>query len=303
MQKQFARTQHFLSYATANEQLMYWDDLANCQNFALYDPGVDLVQIFIAISEVCPRTTKDRKIVRELVNLVERNPCIRVREITFKSNVGRDFSSHACNLRKIALDADPDDFILFTNRSAHGPFKQNWYGEYVRQYQKFPDAGLCGSSINFNGHPARPQAGVCTHVQSFAMLSQLRHLQSLKNHFPGEHETDRDDIIAKGEIGLSMYMMQEGKSLTCLAWPQYAFNFALSHHPEPNYLKLETRDQPFRFKLWDNPRRWTPWTRVLWFWRILRYSGPIPLLNAFAGRAYSKITGRAMKHYRQVKTD
>jgi hypothetical protein len=285
----------FLSYATANEQLMYWDDFANFLSLARYDPGVDQVEMFIAVSEVVPRTVAHEKIVNELVNLLRATPNIKVRTVSFKSNVGRDFSSHACNLRKIAKEADPGDFILFTNRSACGPFKRGWYSEYVRQYKKFENVALCGSSINFNGHLARPRAGICTHVQSFAMLSQLTHLAPLLADFPAEHETDRDDIIANGEIGLSACLMNEGKSITCLAWPDHAFNLKFPYHPDMplKYLKLETREQPFRFKLWDNPPRLAPLTSAIWFYRVLRCWGLSALFRACVLRMRAKLSRKA----------
>jgi hypothetical protein len=136
------------------------------------------------------------------------------------------------------------------------------------------------------------------------MLSQLKHFDELKHRFPGEHETDRDEIIINGEIGLSLQMIRKGKSLTCLAWPEYAFGSALPRHPEPNYLDLEVRDQPFRFKLWDNPRRGTLWARISWFLQISRSRGRLQLLRLVTRRLYmkaSRVSGRLLQRHSHAR--
>jgi hypothetical protein len=289
-----SRRNYFLSYATANEQPMYWDDFANCVSFAKHDPGVDLVQMFIGISEVYPRTVGDENVARELVQMIERNSHIKVRALTFKSNIGRDFSSHAHNLRKIAKEAKPEDFILFLNRSAHGPFNPGWFSTYITQYQKFPNVALCGSTIDFNVYGPPSRMGI-THVISFAMLSQYRHFEALKDNFPGEHEQHRDGVVANGEIALNNYMLNQGKSLTCLAWPDYAFNSEFPRHPHlpAKYLELEIRDQPFRFKLWDNPHRWTMLGRAKWCWRVVGCRGVMGMLQLYANEARMRLSRKA----------
>jgi hypothetical protein len=246
---------YFMSYSTANEG-DYQEDFFNFLKLAERAPGVEKVQLYIAVSEVKTKTARDEKALEQLRALAERNPRIEVKALTFKSNIGRDFSSAAVNLRLIERTAQPEDFVLFTNRSGYGPLCDNWYGAYVEQYRRFPDVHLCGSSISFMGHPDGIRRANDTHVQTYAFLSQMRHLEKFLEYFPAEDKTVRLDVIDYGEIAISQRMMEAGGALTCLAWPEHKFD---SRQPVAERLphadiKREIVNVPFVYKrkLWRN---------------------------------------------------
>lgn len=240
---------YFMSYSTANEG-DYQEDFFNFSKLAERAPGVEKVLLYVAISEVKARTARDTRALADLCGLAERNPRIEVKAISFKSNIGRDFSSAATNLRLIHQSAAPEDLVLFTNRSGYGPLSDNWYRAYVDQYQRFTDVHLCGSTISFMGHPDGIRRANDTHVQTYAFLSQIQHLEKFLSYFPAEDKTVRLDVIDYGEIAISQRMMNAGGALTCLAWPDHKFD---NNHPVAEELpfvdiKREISGLPFVYK-------------------------------------------------------
>ena len=239
-----------MSYATANEG-DYHEDYLHFSNLAQFDPGVDKISLYIAISEVKKRSSSDEKKIYSLARIAENNKKIIVKTVQFKSNTGRDFSSAATNLRSIYPTASQDDYVLFVNRSAYGPHCHSWYKTYINQYEKFQNVFLCGSTINFLGHPnTRMQRSTHTHIQTYAYLSQIRHLSMILKHFPGEGEDTRLGVIDHGEVGLSQFFMEAGGAITCLAWPDHYFD-----QVKPNCydlpqqdIKKESSTYPFKYK-------------------------------------------------------
>ena len=248
----------FLSYATANDDPGYAYDFAHFGNMLRRDPGVPRVEMYLAISEATPRSRRDERTSARLAAQLEASERICLRSMDFKSNVGRDFSSAASNLRRIAQAAGDDDFVLFLNRSAYGPLTDNWYHQYVAQYLKFANAQLCGSTINFCGHPNLPPRSAATHVQTYVFLGRMRDFSQFLDYFPGERETERLRVIDEGEIGLSNRILNGGGALTCLAWPDYAFtkdaatSSALPHRD----IKEEVRGLPFQYRAEGYPVTW-----------------------------------------------
>lgn len=243
-------TQFFMSYSTANEYRSFRTDFRHFKNLARFDPGVCKVNLFISVSEVFPRKRSDENLVCNLARIAEGNPKIKILSITFKSNIGRDFSSAGVNLQHIANIAYEKDFVLFTNRSAYGPLMHNWYTSYIEQYEKFNNVGLCGSTIRFTGHPERPCEGISTHVQSYVYLCRFLHLTNLINNFPGQKAKNRLDAIVDGEIALSRYILNRNLSLTCLAWPNHVFSLNKPSDPKlpQRDIKSIVRNVPFRYK-------------------------------------------------------
>lgn len=241
---------YFMSYSTANEDWLYRADWVHFSNLARLDPGVPLVEIFIAISKIKSSNIIETNLWQILKRVARKNPKIKVHKITFKDNIGRDFSSAAINLRNIAQIGNDEDYILFVNRSGYGPLEQNWYSKYIDQYKKFAHVGLCGSTINFCGHPKLPPSSITTHVQTYVYLTQLKHLLSIKDNFPGEKAQDRLMVIEQGEIGLSKYFLENNLGLTCLIWPDKVFTLKQPNDeqlPQKDIKKVVT-NIPFRYK-------------------------------------------------------
>ena len=100
------------------------------------NPGLDKTVLFIAISKVKEISSYDEFFVKTVKKIFLGHPSIELREIYFKDNIGRDFSSFQSLFEKVKITADPEDYILFQNRSGYGPFHENWYRQFVKQFDK-----------------------------------------------------------------------------------------------------------------------------------------------------------------------
>lgn len=214
-------TRYFMSYGTANDT-DFFADFMNFRRMSRMDPGVDRVELVVSISEVRPKNSYDLKIVKKLERLVEKNPKIVCRDIGFKSNIGRDFSSAARALRFADLHGTDDDYILFSNRSGYGPFSSSWYKKYVQLLEE-RGASLVGSTINGSGHPNGKSRGFSPHVQTYAYLGKVGKLRPFVKDFPAENIVDRTALIDEGEVRLSKDLLAEGGGIACLAWPDELF--------------------------------------------------------------------------------
>jgi hypothetical protein len=237
---------YFVSYASANDE-PYRTDLAHLHSMLKFSSGVGLVDVYIAISRVSDRKFYDRvfRLACRLVSLGSKS--LKIRSITMKSNVGRDFSSHACNCERIFESGKDSDFVLFLNRSAYGPLSDNWFLDYLNLYNRFSDVSIAGTTINFLGHPSITTEGPTSHVQTYAFLMRVEDCKKYLMSLPAQREEERLKVIAFGEIELSKRVMLSGKAITCLAWPSDAFTF---HNPSGRHLpkrdiKAEVTDLPF----------------------------------------------------------
>ena len=200
------------------------------------DPGVDRVFLFMAISNVRKSNPMDRLFVKMAKAMFKGHPSITLVEIFHKPNIGRDFSSYQMLLDKVSPMAADDDYILFQNRSGYGPFRTEWYKKFVAQFERFKNVALCGSTINFLDHPSRSLKDDLPHVQTYSFLSTLFYMNMLGANFPGANETDRCDIITKGEIGLSQFFLEKGNKITCIEWPDLAI---CNQSQPPNTLDIK----------------------------------------------------------------
>jgi len=181
---------------------------------------VKKVFLLVAISLVKPADWRDRLFVRVAKALFRKSPKVELLEVFFKPNVGRDFSSFQAMLQKAQAKAQARDFMLFQNRSGHGPFRAGWYSQFVEQFERFDRVAICGSTITFFDHPSRAQGKIMPHVQTYAFLSSFARLQMLGTEFPGAKETQRLEVITQGEIGLSQFFLEKGLAITCVEWPE-----------------------------------------------------------------------------------
>jgi hypothetical protein len=213
---------HF-AYLTANDLKGFAIDYLHFRNMAHRVPGVAPVEITIAVSLVRPFSADDARALEGLVRCASASESLRVRAVILKGNVGRDYSSAQACLRLIGEDASDDDYVMLQNRSAYGPLTDSWYQAFIDQYQKHPDTGMVGNTINLSGHQTMPKNIDARHVQPYVYLSQWRHFRSLVDDFPGCRCTDRPEIIIVGEIGLSRKIMAKNLKISCLLWPDHAF--------------------------------------------------------------------------------
>lgn len=246
---------YFHIYATANDDKSFSQDIANLWSLAKRKPGVPQVKLRIAISEVHPVRCLDRIFVKHVTSMFEKTPWIELDGITFKSNVGRDFSSFAVAYRLIA--PEPDDYVFFQNRSGFGPRCDDWYSTYLQQYSKDSHIALCGTTINFSDHPFRSKHQNLPHVQTYAFLTQHKRINQFREDFPGEHEEERINTILNGEIGLSQKLIKQGLAITSLERPDLTIRKQDSDTYEtPRYSIIENalETHPFLHRRWFNAR-------------------------------------------------
>lgn len=265
----------YICYATANEKRFFLEDIDNLTRLARQPHGMPAVHLLIAISEVRPQGEEDAFFLREVQALFAGHSSICLDSIFFKPNAGRDFSSYAMMLRKVAASATAEDYVFFTNRSARGPYQPNWLQAFIGQYEKFPFVGLCGTTINLVGHPRRGGEALQPHVQSYNLLTQMKHMQRFVDDFPAEHENDRTRIIDEGEIGLSTVLLEAGLGITCMEWPDTVLR---KGQPIPDALprtdvkKSVKRRHAFYHRLYLKKKRIPPvsWAGVIYLGRYAR---------------------------------
>jgi hypothetical protein len=252
----------YLAYLTANDDPTYKADYFNFLNMAQHHPGVSHIHIYIAVSEVNELSPCDRKKISQIAEILDCCEWLTVQKILFKSNVGRDFSSAESCLGEISKVAGQSDWVMVKNRSGYGPNAKSWYYSYIQQYQKLSSGGLVGSTINFAGHPAKPAPGKTTHIQTYIYLGELKVLAPLIGNYPAAKCVDRVELIVKGEIGLSQYILNQGMQLTCLHWPNSIFSsdFSVDRALPQHDIKSKVTDVPIRYKYsgyFYNPRNFS----------------------------------------------
>jgi hypothetical protein len=239
---------YFMSYATANDT-DFFADFMNFKRLSRSDPGVSRIELAISVSEVRPASKYDYKTVKKLAALAKKNRKINCEFTKFKSNIGRDFSSAEAALAYMLNKGSDEDYALFVNRSGYGPFKKNWYSAYIDLLNQ-THSHLVGTSINFCGHSQGKTRGLAPHVQTYVYFAKLGTLRPLLGNYPGKDKVDRLELIEAGEIGLSSWIMNNGGSIACLAWPEKAFSSTLDQSEVPYWkdIKKEIEGFPFLYK-------------------------------------------------------
>jgi len=218
-EKEQQMQKYFHCYATANESSLYIKDIQNLTQIKNVYSGYNKVVLFVAISEVKKINGYDSSFVKMVKKMFHEHASIELKEIYFKSNIGRDFSSFQSLFNKVIPIANANDFVFFQNRSGFGPFQQNWYTQYVKQFEKFDSIAICGTTINFKDHPKRSANINLPHVQTFSFLTKVFYFEMFKDDFPGSKETKKMEIICNGEIGLSQFFLEKNYKITCIEWP------------------------------------------------------------------------------------
>ena len=210
----------FLAYATANDRFGHVQDRDNFARMLALPAGIERIDIGIAVSEARPRSRRDERDFRDMARALEASGRFRVAELTFKSNLGRDFSSWRHLLQGFRRAAAPVDFVLLLNRSAYGPMQDGWYARYLPAFARHPHLAVCGSSINFE-YRRQVDAGAHTHVQTYAWMSRFSALERILDDFPGVQAQSRDAAIRDGEVALGRRWFDLGLGITSLARPVF----------------------------------------------------------------------------------
>jgi hypothetical protein len=234
---------YFHCYATANDKRLYLRDIQNLLRIKNYYSGYDKILLYVAISKAKKISVFDKIFIKTVIKLFHKHPTVILKDIFCKKNIGRDFSSFQSLFLKVKNVANSEDYIFFQNRSGYGPYQENWYSQFVNQFNKFNSIALCGSTINFMDHPKRSLNSNLPHLQTFSFLSKVSYLNML-NEFPGSKEKNRLNIVLNGEIGLSQFFLEKGYKITCIEWP----NEEISNQSKPLTLtdiKSEVKEKHF----------------------------------------------------------
>ncbi len=212
------KLKYFHCYATGNDSRFFRKDFKNLKKIKNIASGVEEVFLFIAVSKVRRFNFFDIVFKKIVQKMFKNHSTIKLVEVIFKSNIGRDFSSYQKMFEKVKFVATDEDYVFFQNRSGYGPFLTNWYKNYVEQFEKFTSIAICGATINFCDHPFISAKNNMAHVQTYAFLTKVVYLKMLGENFPGAMETDKLKIIANGEIALSQFFLKNNYGITSIEW-------------------------------------------------------------------------------------
>tara|TARA_Y100000817_G_C16765148_1_gene503490 strand:+ start:133 stop:834 length:702 start_codon:yes stop_codon:yes gene_type:complete len=228
--------------------------------------------MFVVISELRPFGATDKHFIRSMEKLTAKCEWLDLEKVIYKGNVGRDFSSVLAGLKEVDKMARDEDEVMIRNRSAYGPFHDGWFLKYSRLLGSGNLVGLTGNTINLSGHPegTYEENQNLAHVQTYLYLSKVGILRKLMDDFPGVEETERLDLINKGEIRLSQRIMDMGYAINCLKWPDTSIKRGepIDSRLPKDDKKHQFLDLPFehrRSKI-KYPSRW-----VRLVWRFLAF--------------------------------
>ncbi len=211
-----AAVRYFFSYATVNENPRYTRDLVNFRHYARHDPGVELVEVYIAVNQHRPKTRADEIALQDLVKVLERNPKYKVRKVEFFNKPGRDWRALYVNLTNLLPEAEDSDYLCFNNRSGTGALEDGWYRRLLDRIQQDVSIGGVATTIWL---PDSPDAEFGPHLQGVGLLTRIRDVRPMMDDFPGIQATDRETAIREGEVGFSERLLANGRKLASLYQP------------------------------------------------------------------------------------
>ena len=209
-------------YITANE-LDFRKDFHNFYAMVRYHPGVKRLRLFVVVSDVEGFSGSETKFFKAANKFFHKSRYIKLEKILIKGNIGRDLSSAKVGLDEISNLAEPSDSVMIRNRSAIGPFTNDWYSAYLRLFQSAENIGLVGNTINLQYHEDIDPNRIAPHVQTYLYFSSYFFFNELRKDFPGINEIDRLRIICHGEIAISEKIMNLGYEIACLFWQDEFF--------------------------------------------------------------------------------
>ena len=216
-----AAIRYFFSYATVNENPRYTRDLINFRNYARHDPGVDLVEVYIAVNQARPKSKADEIALQQLVKVLEKNPRYKVRKVEFFRKPGRDWRALYTNLQNLMPEAEDSDFLFFNNRSGTGALESGWYRRMVQRMQQDFSIGGVASTIWLPdpNSPWEEERDYPAHLQGFGIVTRIGDVRPMLDDFPGIHATESRQTIEQGEVAFSQRLLASGKKLASLFQP------------------------------------------------------------------------------------
>lgn len=266
---------HFFSYATVNENPRYTRDLVNFRQYAQHDPGVDLVEVYIAVNQGHPKTRTDEIALQQLVRVLERNPKYKVRKVTFFEGPGRDWRALYVNLSNLLPHANNNDYLFFNNRSGTGALQNGWYRRLTDRLTENENHGGVASTIWL---PTSPRDEFSPHLQGFGIVTRIADVRSMMDDFPGIMATNSDGTIREGEVRFSEKLLEQGKNLVSLFQPSLVVrpgqtDFGSETLGCPRERAAKAQNMPFSHRsvqpyYLGKPRHWFAvlvwWARRIW---------------------------------------
>jgi rhamnan synthesis protein F len=145
-----------------------------------------------------------------------------IEAVHIRDNQGQDVGAYDFGYQLLQAQGYRGD-VLFMNSSVSGPHEENWLSKYRDQFRRHENVGLCGISMNSHD-TSRDAEPFAPHVQSFFLYTNMRVLQ----HAVGPRlfqldTTDKEEVIAKGEIGISARVLDAGYRITSSNFPDFAY--------------------------------------------------------------------------------
>ena len=225
----------FMLYATANDD-DYSLDFLHFNQMKKFVSGVDVIKLVLVVSLVAEKSHKDAQFELAAKKKCASSNSIKLDSVIFKTNVGRDFSSVATGLAYIKKNYGfNESFILIRNRSAYGPFSNDWFSDF-KDLLTQSEIGMVGATLNFLEHPDIGKR-VRPHVQTYVYMIKPCLLDGLLEDFPATNCENRLQLIDQGEIKLSELVCTAGFKLLSLQFPTQKVG-----RDTPNSEKILERD-------------------------------------------------------------
>ncbi|HFD87639.1 MAG TPA: hypothetical protein ENJ35_08185 [Gammaproteobacteria bacterium] len=190
--------------------------MVNFRHYARHDPGVDLVEVYIAVNQAQPKSRSDEIALQSLVQVLEKNPKYKVRKVEFFNKPGRDWRALYVNLNNLLPEATDTDFLFFNNRSGTGALEDGWYKRMLDKIRQDNEIGGVASTMWL---PSKEDSEFPPHLQAFGILTRIRDCLPMMDDFPGIHATDSDGTIRTGEVRFSERLLENGRKLASLYQP------------------------------------------------------------------------------------
>ncbi|MBT5856386.1 hypothetical protein HOH87_07135 [bacterium] len=144
-----------------------------------------------------------------------------ITDLLFRDNVGQDFGAYQAGYQS-CLDEGYDGEIAFLNTSIKGPVTDGWLLAHHNAFNAKTNLGVYGLSMD--SHYGIPANIFSPHVQSYFLYTTISILKSVfPEGLPGIKETDRKQIINKGEVGFSSAMLNAGYGISCAQYPDLIY--------------------------------------------------------------------------------
>jgi hypothetical protein len=211
------------------------------KNMKKYDPGVD-IECSVVLNEF--QIQKPNKLISAaykvpilkplLLNNVQTNTRQKydeflanfpfVNQCFYRDNTNRDIGAYNY-FYEYLLQRNYSGHLVLINSSVRGPSEDGWLLKYKNLFEKEPDTGLSGISLNSGYYDLQGVKRFSPHMQSFFLYTSMDVLkQVFPNGLIGTEEISRkEELIEQGEIGISAKILRAGFGLRSSIFPDFYY--------------------------------------------------------------------------------